>query len=498
MDLVQLWAEVIQRVSNKPEYIANKDLIGLLGSQTSIQIANNKVTFICNSDYVYRMFFQYLAAFFTEVAHLIGNESIGMEVIMASNLQSVSPTVAPVAAPQPQYQMNNPVNVQPLPQDFKQPVAASGTFSSTAAPAVTPSAEEKRQKLPSFMREDHINPEKTFENYITDPENELIVTIAKRIAADPGSSKMNPFYIYGGSGLGKTHLLFAIANRIRETKPNVSLIYTRAEEFIRNYIGAMSRKNTFDYQQVHFQDLFTQQDVFIVDDIQNFIKGPKARDTFFDIIADFLEKPNRQLILASDVPPGNLQDFSPRLKSRFGSGVCREIYPPSTETRAAITLKKCRELNIDLPDSIMHYIANHIRSNVREIEGAIKTLNSHILAYGSITYDEAVKSLANLVNVSSQITTIDSIKERVSKEFEVTVTAMESAERKKAVSTARAFAMTLASDLIPNLSQSDIGRAFNKDHSSVFEAVKRTKKRMESDIEMAALYQKLTLSLKKD
>ncbi|MDO5352352.1 MAG: DnaA/Hda family protein [Succinatimonas sp.] len=489
MDLVQLWAEVIQRVSNQPEYLSNKDLIGLLGSQTSIQIANNKVTFICNSDFVYRMFFKYVPAFFTEVTHLIGNESIGMEVIMASNLPQNN-----VQQFQSQASLGTMPGNQNNSQFYQQSmVAASGAFASSVN-----QTEDPRKKLPKFMREDHINPEKTFENYITDPENELIFTIAKKVATEPGSSKTNPFYIYGGSGLGKTHLLFAIANRIRQTKPNISLIYTRAEEFIRNYVESMSRKNSFDYQQVHFQDLFTQQDVFIVDDIQNFIKGPKARDTFFDIIADFLEKPNRQLILASDVPPGNLKDFSPRLKSRFGSGVCREIYPPSTETRAAITLKKCRELNIELPDSIMQYIANHIRSNVREIEGAIKTLNSHILAYGSITYDEAVKSLANLVNVSSQITTIDSIKERVSKEFEVTVTAMESAERKKAVSTARAFAMTLASDLIPNLSQSDIGRAFNKDHSSVFEAIRRTKKRMENDIEMAAIYQKLTLSLKKD
>ena len=481
MDLVQLWADVIQRVSNQPEYAANKDLIGLLGSQTSIQISGNKVTFICNSDFVYRMFFKYVPAFFTEVTHLIGNESIGMEVIMASNM------------PQNVAQQFQSAPAMHINQTGSQSYQNQGVYASSAN-----NADDMRKKLPKFLREDHINPEKTFENYVTDPENELIFTIAKKVAAEPGSSKTNPFYIYGGSGLGKTHLLFAIANRIRQTKPNVSLIYTRAEEFIRNYVESMSRKNSFDYQQVHFQDLFTQQDVFIVDDIQNFIKGPKARDTFFDIIADFLEKPNRQLILASDVPPGNLKDFSPRLKSRFGSGVCREIYPPSTETRAAITLKKCRELNIELPDSIMQYIANHIRSNVREIEGAIKTLNSHILAYGSITYDEAVKSLANLVNVSSQITTIDSIKERVSKEFEVTVTAMESAERKKAVSTARAFAMTLASDLIPNLSQSDIGRAFNKDHSSVFEAIKRTKKRMETDIEMAAIYQKLTLSLKKD
>ena len=222
---------------------------------------------------------------------------------------------------------------------------------------------------------------------------------------------------------------------------------------------------------------------------------------YFDIIADFLDKPGRQLILVSDVPPGNLKNFSPRLVSRFGSGVCREIYPPSSETRAAITLNKCRELNITLPESVVDYIAENIRSSVREIEGAIKTLASHLQVYGEITYDQAVNNLKNLVNVKSQITTLEAIKERVAKEFDLPkVEVLDSAARKKPIPTARAMAMCLASELIPALSLNDIGRSFNKDHSSVHEAIKKLRAKLldENEKELAAIYQNLTTSLKKD
>lgn len=350
------------------------------------------------------------------------------------------------------------------------------------------------------MREDIINKNKTFDNYVTDPKNTMLVAAAVSVALNPGTSNYNPFYIFGGSGLGKTHLLFAIANRIKETRPDFSLIYTRAEEFIRHYVESMANPKNLriDDQQVHFQDLYTEHNVFIVDDIQNFIKAANARETFFDIIAEFLDRPNRQLILASDVPPGNLKDFSTRLTSRFGSGVCCEVVPPSVETRQAITLTKCKELNVHLSDEIINYIATHIRSNVREIEGAIKTLNTHISAYGNISYEDAVKNLANLVNASNQVLTIDTIKERVAKEFEVSVSSMESAERKKAVSNARSMAMALARDLIPNVSYSDIGRAFNKDHSSVYEAINRIKKRISEDVDTSSKYHRLHLSLKKE
>ena len=353
--------------------------------------------------------------------------------------------------------------------------------------------------VPRARITDNIDPKKTFDNYITDPENKLPIAAAMRIAETPGSDNFNPFYIYGGSGLGKTHILWAIANKIRETKPNVSVIYIRAEDFIRRYVDSMSQKSSFAPQQVHFQDMFTQYDVFIMDDIQSLTKGDKARDTFFDIIANFLDIKGKQLILASDVAPGNLKNFNDRLVTRFGSGICSEIYPPSSETRTAIILRKCKELNFELPNSVVDYIATNIRSSVREIEGAIKTLKNLVQVNGgTVTYDEAVKILSSSVNKTSNNTTVDSIKDRVAKEFEVTVESLESASRKKNISQARSFAIALTHELIPTLSSSDIGRSFNKDHSSVLAAISRVEEWKVKDKDMNVLYQKLVLSLKKN
>lgn len=393
-------------------------------------------------------------------------------------------------------------------QDYQDDNAAFNNANRPEIKAHNPTPRAKSSKLaaiekmfPNFRKRNPINPNKTFENYVIDPENKTLFATAIAVATNPGSSNYNPLYIYGASGLGKTHLLFAIANRIMQLNSDISIIYTRAEEFIRHYVESMAsiKKSPFDDQQVHFQDLYTEHDVFIVDDIQNFIKGPKARDAFFDIIAEFIDKPNRQLILASDVPPGNLNGFNARLTTRFGSGVCCEVVPPGVETRTAITISKCEEMKINLSEDVINYIATNVRSNIRELEGAIKTLNSHKLnSEAELTVEEAKKILANLVNASNQVCTIDTIKERVSREFEVTVASMESAEKKKTVSLARSMSMALARDLIPSLSLSDIGRAFNKDHSSVHEAIKRIKNRIDQEPEIASKYNKLTLSLKKE
>ncbi|MGN1281945.1 MAG: chromosomal replication initiator protein DnaA [Succinivibrio sp.] len=489
MDLEQIWKDAIAHVIATLSQPTDIAVVQCIETQCSITISGDNVCFVCSNDLASKLLPKFVNNLFVEIIHLLGNSNYGMQIAMAGssgfNTQPNQNTTMnlqqpAVSSPQPNFFQPAPSANQPF-----------SPFSNAQVGAVT--------EIEKPMISDNINPEKTFENYVTDPENELVYVIAMQIAKDPGSETYNPFYIYGGSGLGKTHILWAIANKIRETKPEVSVIYIRAEEFLRRYVDSMSKKNSFAPQQVHFKDMFTQYDVFIMDDIQSLTKGDKARDSFFDIIASFLDKKGKQLILASDVPPGNLKNFSERLVTRFGSGVCREIYPPSPETRAAITLSKCRELNFELPESIVDYIANNIRSSVREIEGAIKTLKSHVDIKGQmITYDEAVKSLSNLVNVSSQVTTLDTIKERVAKEFEVSVASMESAERKKATSNARSMAMTLANDLIPNLSLNDLGRSFNKDHSSVHEAIKRTRERISNNQEIAAVYQKLTLSLKKN
>ncbi len=506
MDLVQIWRDAIQNlkqtVSDDPQKQA---IYGLIEFQASIQIINSELCFICNNDLILKLMSEYSPSLYMEITRLLGNNSLGLKLMLASDLQNMqNSNNLPNMQSQNVQQSNNinfqnGQNTQLNANGFNQPPISQQQFNNQPFNQQPVNSGNQVNSAHHMSRADNINPDKTFENYVTDPENSLVYAIAQKIAQNPGSESYNPFYVYGGSGLGKTHLLWAIANRIRETKPEISVVYIRAEEFIRKFVESMS-KTGFDAQQVKFQDSFTQHDVFIMDDIQSLTKGEKSRDTFFEIIANFLDKPGSQLILASDVAPGNLKNFNPRLVSRFGSGVCREIYPPSAETRAAITLRKCKELDIVLDDDIVSYIANNIRSSVREIEGAIKTLKQHIELTGkSISTDDAEKLLSNLVNIDRQVTSIDAIKDRVAKEYGVTVTSMESAERKKATSLARSMAMTLANDLIPNLSLNDIGRAFNKDHSSVHEAIKRTREKISDDKEeQAAIYQRLMLSLKKE
>ena len=504
MDLQEIWKKAIEDVCASFQDLQQKAMLQVIGNQCMIQISSNNICFICNNELASQLLPQYAYILLVKINQLLGDAHYGMQIFMANNaINQMNPQQPMMQADNNMYSQPNPVNYQnpSIPQHsfgVQQNLQNSFVNQNVAPQQVMNNHHDINQNVNTRVYSDNINPDKTFDNYVTDPENRLVYAIAQSIANDPGSEAYNPFYIYGASGLGKTHILWAIANKIRQDQPNKSVVYIRAEEFIKNYVDSMAKKN-FDPQQIHFQDTFTRHDVFIMDDIQSLAKGDKARETFFDIIATFLDKPGRQLILASDVPPGNLKNFSPRLVSRFGSGVCREIYPPSPETRAAIAKRKCAECGITLPDSVIDYIANNIRSSVRELEGAVKTLKSQMdVEKRQITFDEAVKTLSNLVNSKSQTTTLDAIKDRVAKEFGVTVQDMDSASRKKLTSTARSIAMTLGHQLIPKLSSTDIGRSFNKDHSSVHEAIKRVEQRLLEDRELADLYQKLVLSLKKE
>ncbi|MBO8416437.1 MAG: chromosomal replication initiator protein DnaA [Proteobacteria bacterium] len=528
MDLIQTWNDAIQRVAAATPDEQDKQIMNLFPTQVSLTIENNMIIFMCSSAFICSLFSKYTSQFYAEVCHLLGRQDMGFSVQIGSVQSALPKTMAPQLQPQgavqPQLQ-GQPLQGAPgsLQQNYGENMYGTprGEYQA-ATPSLMarqprydnyaqgqqgmqemyeqPQAPAVRLQRPRFMRNDAINPNKTFENYVTDPDNRLLYATAVAVATNPGTSNYNPFYIYGGSGLGKTHLLFAIANRIRQNRPDCSMVYIRAEEFIRHYVESMAkgRQTSFSDQSLHFQDLYTENDVFIVDDIQNFAKSPKTRDTFFEIIAEFIDRPNRQLILASDVAPGNLKDFSARLTSRFGSGVCCEVFPPSAETRTAIVINKCKEIGLTLSDDIVNYVASHIRSNVREIEGALKTLFTQYSIQHSLTYDEAVRILSNLVNASNQVLSMDTIKERVAREFEIQVSSMESAERKKTVSLARSMAMALIRELISTASLKEIGRAFNKDHSSVHEAIQRIESKIKDDPELSARYHRLKLSLKNE
>ena len=503
MDFITLWDQAVQNIVKTFDDDKEKKLLLLIGSQVSIFIQDSILTFQCKSQYVSTLIPEYLSFFFREVKRLSGMQNLGVSIQTAETpISPLQPSYVQQQVPQQNIgqQLQPSYMQQNMYQNMQEPLAQNYPVAQNSQNTLI-QAQNVNQQKSSYVFEDRIMRDKTFDNYVTDPENELIFAIARKIAADPGSNKTNPFYIYGGSGLGKSHLLFAIANEIRKTHPEKTVAYMRGEDFINLFVKALIPNNkpqNYNFEQINFKSVFTSQDVLIIDDIQNFVKAKAARATFFEIIADILDKPNHQLILASDVPPGNLEGFNERETSRFSSGVCREIFPPNTETRAAITISKSREFHVELPDNIIDYIATHIRSNVREIEGAIKTLRAVKSTMNGLTYDEAVKSLQSLVNTSSQTTTIDNVKERVAKELYVSVEQMESRSRKKPISRARSIAITLASELIPSLSLNDIGKSFKKDHSSVHTAIKRTRKWINEDQEIKNLYQKLVLSLKRD
>lgn len=355
-----------------------------------------------------------------------------------------------------------------------------------------------------------VNPFKTFANFVPSLEASNLLHTVKLLAADPGNPMYNPLYIYGKSGLGKTHILNAIANEVQANFPDVHVVFSRAEDFILNYVLAVSGKGRKNHNssglpngRIGFNEQFKRCEVIIIDDIQNFSKAKQSREAFFDIIAEFMERPDCQLILASDVSPKTLEKggFQARLTSRFGSGVCCEMSMPGISARRTITAAKGIELGIKLSETLIDYIAFNIQTNVREIEGAVKTLNTQIYNYGFISFDEAKRQLAPFIppdRLSVQNTTglsIDDIKSRVAFEFKVTVQDLESASKKKSISYARAMAMLVAKTLMP-ISLSDLGREFNKDHSSVSEAIKRMIKRLDTDQSLNNSFSGIVLELR--
>lgn len=445
MDLEQVWHEAIQRCKQQINDPLKKAALDVIELQTSINIACSDLCFICNNDFVKKLIFEYVPALYMEIARITDNTNLGIKLLLESDLQH----------------------------------------------------SQKTDNSNLKINTDNTNPEKTFENYICDPRNTLCCEIAQKIAENPGDEDYNPLFLYGATGLGKTHLAMAIANRIKKNRPELSVLYIRAEEFIRLFVESMAKSSYVD-NQVSFEDSILQHDVFIIDDLQTLTKGERSRETFFKIIDNYLDEPGKQLIMTSSKPVGSFKNIPPRIISELGSGVCTEILPPSYENCVAITWQKCKEQKLKLDQPVVDYIAQKIRYNVRAIEGAVKTLKTQSeVTANRITYNDAVKLLSDLVESNSRYISIETIKEHVAEEYGVTVDSIESAAKNKNVSYARSMAMTLANDLIPNLSFKDIGTAFNKGHTYVYEAIKRTRERICDDrYEQSAIYERLIHSLK--
>lgn len=320
------------------------------------------------------------------------------------------------------------------------------------------------------------NNDYTFENYVVGSSNEFAYNAALSIAEKP-SSEFNPFFIYGPSGIGKTHLLYAIANRILEKYPEKLILYVKGEEFLNSYVESL-KKGTMSY----FRQKYRQVDVLLIDDIQ-FIAGKKETQAEFFHTFNVLYENRKQIILTSDRSPSEMATLEERLRSRFSSGLIQDIQRPDFELRLAILRKKSQNSGLSLTDEMLEFMADKLHSNIREIEGVIKKLSAmQFLNDITITFDVVKEETAKFTKDDEPSEMIVSkVISQTANFFEITVEDILGRKRDKPIQNARNVSMYIIRQLT-DMSLPQIGVMFDRKHSSVKSNIDTVKKMMDSDI----------------
>lgn len=329
----------------------------------------------------------------------------------------------------------------------------------------------------------------TFANFVNGESNQIGYAAALQTAENPGKA-YNPLFIYGGVGLGKTHLMHAVGNSIIEKNPSAKVVTSNADKFFQDMVSAI-KKNAIDDFQRHYSNV----DALLIDDIQFFANKGKTQEVFFHAFNSLIEK-HRQIILTCDKFPKEVDGVAERLKSRFGWGLTVQIEPPELETRAAILLSKAEQSGAELPSDVAHFIAKRIRSNVRELEGALKRL----LAYASFTgkplsIELTKDALKDLLAVQDKQVTIDNIQKTVAEYFKIRVSDLHSKSRSRSITRPRQIAMALAKELTSH-SLPEIGDSFGgRDHTTVLHACKKVEELTRSDSRFEEDYNNLLRTL---
>ena len=311
-----------------------------------------------------------------------------------------------------------------------------------------------------------LDPRYTFANFVVGKPNELAFAVARR-TAESATVAFNPLFLYGGVGLGKTHLMHAIAWHIREQDPSRNVVYLSAEKFMYRFVQALRFRDTMS-----FKEQFRSVDVLMIDDVQ-FISGKDSTQEEFFHTFNALVEDGRQVIISADKSPTDLEGMEERLRSRLGWGMVADIHPADYELRLGILQSKAERARISVPDKVLEFLAHRISSNVRELEGALTRIAAHASLVGrEITIDSAAELLSDLLRASSRQISIDEIQKQVAAHYDVRVAEMFSARRARNIARPRQVAMYLAKTLT-SLSYPEIGRRFGgRDHTTVMHAVR--------------------------
>jgi chromosomal replication initiator protein len=317
-----------------------------------------------------------------------------------------------------------------------------------------------------------LDPRFTFENFIVGKPNELAHAAARRVAeacvAPVHTVPFNPLFLYGGVGLGKTHLMHAIAWHVRTLAPSCKVIYLSAEKFMYQFIRALRFRSTMD-----FKEQFRSVDLLMIDDVQ-FISGKDSTQEEFFHTFNALVDQNRQIVISADKSPSDLEGLEERMRSRLGWGLVADIHPTSYELRLGILQSKAEQAGVAVPQKVMEFLAHKIVSNVRELEGALNRICAHSQLVGrAITLESAQELLHDLLRSNERRVSIDEIQKKVAEHFNVKMAEMTSARRARVVARPRQVAMYLAKQLTSR-SLPEIGRKFGgRDHTTVMHAVKK-------------------------
>jgi len=308
-----------------------------------------------------------------------------------------------------------------------------------------------------------------FDNFVEGKSNHLALAAARQVANNP-SGDYNPLFIYGGVGLGKTHLMHAVGNQILQNNPNKRIVYVHSEKFVSDMVKALQLGAMNE-----FKSFYRNADALLIDDIQFFAGKEQSQEEFFHTFNALLDR-NNQMILTCDKYPKEIDGLEERLKSRLGWGLPVIIDPPGLETRAAVLLKKASLMGVNIPNDCAIYIAQRIRSNIRELEGALKRVAANAKFTGSEIDLPLVKdALKDLFVISAKMVSIENIQKTVSEYYNIKLSDLLSKRRSRSITRPRQLAMALTKELT-NHSLPEIGEAFNgRDHTTVLHACKKIK-----------------------
>ena len=323
-------------------------------------------------------------------------------------------------------------------------------------------AAETKEPEPVKKSNFRFDPKYTFDNYIVGSNNKIATAAALAVAESPASNMTNPLFIYGGSGLGKTHLLFAIGNYVAEHHPNLNVVYVTTYKFTNDFTNALQNHTINE-----FKEQYNNADIFIIDDIQEIINKVQTQEQFFNIFNELYQN-GKQIVITSDRQPKELEPLSDRLRSRFGWGILVDIGVPDIETRIAILNKKAQLERFNVSREVIEYIAELSTTNVREMEGFLQRVvfYAKIKNQGIVTKQYAIEALKDIAKDDKETIDATKIIEIVCKFYGIKKEDILAKKRTKVIAEARQVAMFLISEYI-NMPQEAIGNIFGKDHSTV-------------------------------